>query len=68
MSLKARLRNMKLERQQEFEQRGDYFSPPHGGRPPSDEAVKEATDRYRAQEAKRLLRTLKAVRPTNASY
>lgn len=24
----------------------DYFRPPHGGRPPSDEAVREATRRY----------------------
>lgn len=28
----------------------DYFSPPHGGRPPSDEAVREATRRYVEQE------------------
>ncbi len=24
----------------------DYFNPPHGGRPPSDAAVKAATARY----------------------
>lgn len=27
-------------------ERRDYFFPPHGGRPPSDEAVREATQRY----------------------
>lgn len=24
----------------------NYFVPPHGGRPPSDEAVKKATQKY----------------------
>jgi hypothetical protein len=30
----------------------DYFFPPHGGRPPSDQAVREATQRYVDQEKK----------------
>lgn len=30
----------------------DYFNPPHGGRPPSDEAVRTATQRY-VEEAKK---------------
>lgn len=30
----------------------NYFDPPHGGRPPSDEAVKAATKRYVEQERK----------------
>ena len=29
----------------------DYFKPPHGGRPPSDEAVRQATKRYIEEEA-----------------
>lgn len=29
----------------------DYFRPPHGGRPPSDEAVRKATQRYIEQDA-----------------
>ena len=28
----------------------NYFVPPHGGRPPSDEAVRSATQRYIAEE------------------
>ena len=30
--------------------RDDFFASPHGGRPPSDEAVKLATERYVEQE------------------
>lgn len=35
----------------------NYFDPPHGGRPPSDEAVRAQTARYvAAEEAERLRR------------
>ncbi len=32
----------------------DYFFPPHGGRPPSDEAVAKATRRYVEEERARI--------------
>lgn len=35
-----------VERKIELRGEDDYFFPPHGGKPPSDEAVKKATDRY----------------------
>lgn len=42
----------------------NYFSPPHGGRPPSDEAVTKATQRYIEQERRGELRDLPSVHPT----
>lgn len=34
----------------------NYFDPPHGGRPPSDEAVAKATKRYVDEENARIKR------------
>lgn len=42
----------------------NYFVPPHGGRPPSDEAVRAATERYVREEAEGKLRDL----PVSKSY
>lgn len=33
-------------------ERRDYFFPPHGGRPPTDEAIRKATQRYIDEEKK----------------
>lgn len=46
-------------------QNTNYFNPPHGGRPPSDEAVKAATERYVAQEKAGELKDLPRKSPTH---
>lgn len=33
-----------------MERKDNYFVPPHGGRPPSEAAIKEATRKYVEQE------------------
>ena len=45
----------------------NYFNPPHGDKPPSDEAVRAATERYVDQERRGELSKDKmpAIRPTN---
>jgi hypothetical protein len=45
--------------------RDDFLSPPFGGRPPSDEAVHAATQRYIEQEKRGELHDLPKKAPTH---
>jgi hypothetical protein len=46
----------------------NYFDPPHGGRPPSDAAVKAATEKYIQQEKDGKLKELPRVSPSHLRW